>query len=327
MKILKEYPFISVVIPTYNRGKLLPLTLDSLLAQTYPQDRFEIVVANNNSTDNTVHILTEYAKQNRNLTFFTENRQGVHYARNSAAHRTRGEILYYTDDDMIASPEMLAELAGIFGEHPEVGAATGKVLPKWEIAPPEWVRQYLQNGWLSLNDLGDVSFVDKQDMGVYSCHQAVRRDVFFQSGGFNPENTAGVWIGDGETGLNIKIKQLGYSFAYVGSAITYHIIPPQRMTQTYLNKRIGNQGNCDAYTEYRKEGMKSMPKRLLSQCASLLSISAKLPIHAVRRPRSFSVRRELAAVYYFFYKIKYNIILIFSKKRRELVERYDWLNE
>jgi len=47
-------PYVSVIIPTYNRAKLLPITLDSFLAQDYPRDRFEIIVANNNSSDTTL---------------------------------------------------------------------------------------------------------------------------------------------------------------------------------------------------------------------------------------------------------------------------------
>ena len=63
---------------------------------------------------------------------------------------------------------------------------------------------------------------------------------------------AGELIGDGEPGLNIKLADLGYWFAYIGSSITHHVIPPERMTQEYLNKRLANQGNCDSYTDYRR---------------------------------------------------------------------------
>ena len=65
--------------------------------------------------------------------------------------------------------------------------------------------------------------------------------------GTNPENTAGEWVGDGETRLNIKIKNLGYKFAFNGKGIIYHIIPSERMKQSYLNGRLYNQGNCDSF--------------------------------------------------------------------------------
>ena len=71
-----------------------------------------------------------------------------------------------------------------------------------------------------------------------------------KSGGYNPENTRGEWIGDGEAGLNRKLQELGYWSGYISSSITYHMIPTERMTQGYLNKRLANQGNCDSYSDY-----------------------------------------------------------------------------
>ena len=56
-------PYVSVIIPTYNRARMLQVTLDSFLAQDYPQDRYEIIVANNNSTDDTQRFLEDYSSK------------------------------------------------------------------------------------------------------------------------------------------------------------------------------------------------------------------------------------------------------------------------
>ncbi len=246
-------PFISIIIPTYNRANMLPVTLDSFLAQNYPQDRHEIIVVDNNSTDTTREILARYVGNSTvPVRYLFEPRQGVHHARNSAAQKAGGNILYFTDDDMVADPALLTELVKVFDLFPEVGCATGLILPLFEEEPPAWVRLFLWNHYLSLTEKNrpEELIVSKNDL-VYSCHQAIRRELFFQAGGFNPENTAGVWIGDGETGLNIKIKNLGYKFAYTSKSLIYHMIPQSRTTLAYLIKRIGNQGFCDSYTEYR----------------------------------------------------------------------------
>jgi glucosyl-dolichyl phosphate glucuronosyltransferase len=320
-------PFISIIIPTYNRSDMISITLDSFLAQTYPKEQLEIIVCNNNSNDRTQIILEEYAKKNNNITILFEARQGVHYARNSAAKRARGDILYFTDDDMIADKYLLENLISIFINDASVGTATGKVLPHWEMTPPRWVKENLINSWLSLIDLGDKSFTDKNDFGVYSCHQAIRRDIFFNSGGFNPENTAGIWIGDGETGLNIKIKELGSSFAYIGNAVIHHIIPPTRMTQSYLNKRIGNQGNCDAYTEYRKHrNTKKLFFSIIKQFYQFTRCLIKFLYHTIQLKKD-SIRFDIAYLFYFFKKIKYNFNLLNDKKFLQLVEKDDWLKE
>lgn len=327
---MDSIPFISVVIPTYNREKMLSITLDSFINQSYPNDCYEIIVANNNSTDNTQKIIDEYISKYPNLikTIF-EKRQGVHYTRNSAAKVSKGDLLYYTDDDMIADENLLKNLSQVFINNPDVASASGKILPKWEKEPPEWVKEHLNNYLLSLNDMGDDTIIKEKDFCVFSCHQMMRRDVFFQSGGFNPENTAGEWIGDGETGLNVKIKELGYKFAYVGNSIIYHMIPSSRMTQKYLNKRLANQGNCDSYSDYKKYRYKNID--LLKLSLSFLFKSFKKNVYYFSRlykvEKKVKVRFEKAYSCYYFNRAKYNFKIIFSKYFRELILRYDWLNE
>lgn len=322
-----HYPKISVVIPTYNRASMIGITLDSLLAQNYPPEQYEIIVCNNNSTDDTENLLAAYAAANpgRIVPLF-EQRQGVHYARNRAAHVASGDILYYTDDDMAADPGILAAFALLFAEYPKVGSATGKVKPLWECEPPEWIVALCNNYLLSLLDLGEQEQSSPTDLGVFSCHQAMRREAFFAGGGFHPENTAGEWIGDGETGLNITIGALGYHFGYTPHAVTRHMIPPTRMTQDYLNKRLANQGNCDSYTDYRK--YRFSPEQLLE----------RLPLHAARAAvcRKTSQQQQaaddmrwhlsLSYVYYHMNRLRYEKRLIRDASWRALVLRDDWLD-
>ena len=323
------FPFISIIIPTFNRENMLSITLDSFVQQNYPKDCYEIIVVNNNSTDNTQDIIDSYVNKYPEFvkTFF-EKRQGVHYARNSAAYLAKGDLLYYTDDDMIAHENLIFNLTQVFINNPDIASASGKITPKWEIEPPVWVKENLMNGWLSLNDLGNETIISEDDIGVFSCHQMLRKNVFFLSGGFNPENTAGEWIGDGETGLNIKIKNLGYKFAYVGNSVIEHMIPPSRMTQAYLNKRLANQGNCDSYTYYRAENPTS--NKLLLNSLIYLHKSSERWFYALlrfyRKSKEFKIRRAEAYAHYYFSRFKYDLRLTVSRKLRETVMRQDWLN-
>ena len=52
-------PFVSILVPTYNRADMLDQTLDSLLNQNYPKDKFELIVIDNNSSDHTREIVTD----------------------------------------------------------------------------------------------------------------------------------------------------------------------------------------------------------------------------------------------------------------------------
>ncbi len=84
---------LSLVIATYNRGAKLAVTLDSLLAQTLPQELWEVVVVNNNSTDDTAERFAAYAAAHPELDvrMVRETEQGVSAARNRGIAESRGE--------------------------------------------------------------------------------------------------------------------------------------------------------------------------------------------------------------------------------------------
>ena len=108
-------PKISVIIPTYNRCNLLPLTIDSFLNQDYPKNKLEIIISDNNSSDNTREIVDNYLNNtNTKVIYHLESKQGVHYARNEASKLAKGDIFYFTDDDMIANSNLLSELVKVF---------------------------------------------------------------------------------------------------------------------------------------------------------------------------------------------------------------------
>ncbi|WP_316824802.1 glycosyltransferase [Pedobacter miscanthi] len=318
---------ISVIIPTYNRSNLISITLESFARQNYPNECFEIIVMNNNSTDNTARIVKELMVKYPIIKYYEEPRQGVHYARNSAVKYAKSEILYYTDDDMIADPELLATLVKTFDLDPNIAVVGGKVLPNWEVPPPEWVLKYCVNTFLSLNpDDTDLIISDKM-INVFSCHEAIKREAFLKSGGFNPENTKGTWIGDGETGLSIKILKLGYKQAYNGSSIIYHIIPKSRMTQSYLNKRLANHGNCDSYTIYKAtNGMKKseLLKNIARNAKNLINKCLATVWYMLNFRDKW--RLSLAQSFYHRNRILYDIKLFYSPGLRKLVLKNNWFD-
>jgi glycosyltransferase involved in cell wall biosynthesis len=321
-------PFVSVIINTYNRSQILKATIESLSRQTYPADLYEIIVVDNNSTDFTRDVVeTVKGQSSVNIQYHFEPRQGVHYARNTALKLSRGEILYYTDDDMIAEADLLKQIVKPFALHPKVATVTGRVLPVWEVSPPDWILRFCNNGLLSLQDRPEHLIISPNDCGVYSCHQALRRDAFIAAGGYNPENTAGEWIGDGETGLNIKLKDLGYYFGYAGTAITHHSIPAKRMTQSYLNRRLGNQGNCDSYSDYRKYRFtnRQLFKRSLVHLARLTFHGGLFVTKLAIRKKSW--RMNLAYMSYFRKRALYDLRLLRDEDWQRLVLKEDWLIE
>ncbi len=302
-------PFVSVIIPTYNRAERLRATVESFIAQQYPSDRFEIILVDNASTDDTPAEIERLATEFPRIRGLVEQRRGAHWARNAGATVSLGEILYFTDDEMKA----------------DIASVTGRVIPRWETEPPVWILEHCRNALLSLNDRGDALIVSDDDPGVFSCHQAILRDVFFRAGGFNPDTNAGEFVGDNETGLNIKVRKLGYRFAYVGEAVTHHIIPASRMTQAYLNSRFADQGYCDSYTAYRE--VRPGAFRLIRRIAAngLLTAATVSKAMALRAAGNSRWRIDLARLYYFRNRARYDTRLLLHENWREFALRDDWI--
>ena len=325
-KNLEPTILVSCIIPTFNRAESLKKTLLSLLEQDFDPTKYEIIVVDNNSTDNTKEVVQKISAQHRTFVkYHLETRQGVHYARNSAFTLSRGDILYYTDDDMEIDRSVLQSLLRVFEFDPRIAVATGKVLPIWESEPPKWFRQHCSNALVSLNEREEELIISSSDPGVYSCHQAIRREVLEIAGGFNPELLGNVYLGDGETGLNIKVKKRGHLFAYVGSAIVYHHIPNRRMTQTYLNLRMYNQGNADSYTYYRE--YRPQKSQLWGQIMRHLLKIMRAFLSLLRRFFFFSSywHLSLARIFYFIARVKYDFKLLRDKEFQGFVLRDNWL--
>jgi glycosyltransferase involved in cell wall biosynthesis len=328
MLSVETCPFVSVIVPTYNRADMLAVTLESFFNQSYDKTKYEIIVVDNNSSDHTKQVIGELqSKSTVPLKYLFEPRQGVHYARNGVVKHTRGDILYYTDDDMIADVHLLKEIVKLFSYDDKVATVTGRVLPKWEQEPPRWVRTLCMNQLLSLQDRPEPLLISPYDTGVFSCHQALRRDAFLKSGGYNPENTGGEWIGDGESGLNRKLQELGYRFGYIGSSITYHMIPTERMTQRYLNKRLANQGNCDSYRDYRLYNYTrfDLARRILSHAKAITAEALKVLVKLSLKEESWRINR--ARINYFKNRIEYDFRLMTDRNWQKFVLKRDWLSE
>ena len=112
-------PFISVVIPAYNEEKYLPHCLKALKNQTYPKDRFDITVVDNNSKDKTAKIAKALGAK-----VITEKKQGHVFALNTGMTRAKGMLIAATDADTEVKKNWLEVIEGAFSD-PEVVAVTG----------------------------------------------------------------------------------------------------------------------------------------------------------------------------------------------------------
>ena len=322
---------ISVIIPTFNRSDLILKTLDSFVNQKFNQNDFEIIICDNNSKDDTSEVIKKYILKSSfpNIKYIFEIRQGVHYARNTSAKLALGEILYFTDDDMIADHKLLDEIKKSFLFDPRVGCVTGSVIPIWEKPVPRWILKNFNNQYLSLLKLDEEFIVSKSLKFVYSCNQAIKRDVFFKAEGFNPEYTFGKYKGDGETGLNIKIQKLNYLFVYNNKCLTKHIIPKYRYSVKYFSNRFANNAIANNYTRIRLNKTNRIKSSFfyLTGYHILYSFYQMFKfLYGIFKNKSL-VSIKVFHVYfvYLFVGLKYIIRFFLSKTERDYVFKNDWL--
>jgi glycosyltransferase involved in cell wall biosynthesis len=97
-------PFIDVVIRTFNRASLLKQATQSLLTQNYPPERYQIIVVDDGSTDETWTMLQELAASHSNVRALRVDHAGSYAARNEGWRNGNGDIVAFTDDDCVAHP-------------------------------------------------------------------------------------------------------------------------------------------------------------------------------------------------------------------------------
>lgn len=112
---MMENPFVSIVIPACNEGKTIGACLDSLARQNYPKDKYEIIVVDNNSTDNTAEVARSF-----NTTVVEEKRQGLVFSRRRGIAVSQGGIIAFLDADSLAQPLWLKKMVEIYQQDERV---------------------------------------------------------------------------------------------------------------------------------------------------------------------------------------------------------------
>lgn len=236
-------PEISVVIATWNRGERLAATLGSLAAQSLPADRWEAVVVDNNSTDDTAAVFARFAADGGarlDIRMVREERQGLSWARNRGIAEARGAIIVMVDDDEVARGGFLEAYADFFAAHPSALAAGGAMVARWEDGErPRWMSHYTEALVASAIDLGGR--MRRFPAGRYPTggNMAFRREVFERCGLFNTDlgRTGTLLLGGEEKELFGRVAHVGGEIWWVPGASVDHLIPPSRTTDAHFKRQ------------------------------------------------------------------------------------------
>jgi len=225
-----------VVVCTRERPDGLARTLDSVLAQRYP--RFRVLVVDNAPvSDGTVRVVAEAAARadaagRGSVDYVREPRPGLSHARNRALRAAAGEIIAWLDDDEIADPHWLAEVARAFADHPHADAVTGAIVPA-ELATDAqlWFEQYggHSKGRGFTPDVFSPATAHRQSP-LYPLppfgaggNMVFRPGVLERIGGFDTALGAGTpAMGSEDTLALMQVLVAGGTVAYQPSALVWH---------------------------------------------------------------------------------------------------------
>jgi glycosyltransferase involved in cell wall biosynthesis len=244
---------VSVVICCFNSASRLGDTLSHLAKQQYEHSLVEIIVINNNSTDNTAHIAKSTWQALRTdiaITIVEEEKPGLSHARRKGLKIARFEYVVFCDDDNWLCETYLQTISAIFNQFANVAIIGGCGVPVFEKNPPDWFWQLNGFGYA----LGSEGRVTGEVSSAYGAGMGVRKSVLLHL----LSNTGSLLLSDRKgTGLHsggdVEICQLvlekGYKIYYDERLIFSHFMPAQRLLWSYYLKLRQSFGRAEAYLQ------------------------------------------------------------------------------
>ena len=237
-------PLVSVIIPVYNDPRGIELTLESVTGQTYPADDYEILVVDNNSTDDTRDMIRRYADRYKNVSLFVErDMQSPAATRNNGIKHASGSILTFIDADMTVETTWLATVVETLesGEYDYMGCAIETYpLEGYETPATKYddlfafpMKEYMQNSKFS-------------GTGCLT----VRKDVFDAVGVFDP-----YLISAEDKEFGRRVYDAGYDMHFEETITMFH--PARSSTTEQLKKSFrigrGKRQLCNRYPDRFEE--------------------------------------------------------------------------
>lgn len=231
---------ISVIICTYNRAKYIGPLLESIAANDLPKSEYEIILVDNNCTDNTREVCDAFTKAHKDVQFqyVVEPEQGLSAARNKGIKEANGGIVVYVDDDALVDTHYLRDYAEWFAVHPETMACGGPIKPLYETEEPEWMTPYTRMLLTAWMDFGNK--VREYPKGRFpgGGNAAYRKSVFDKVGMFNTElgRKGDSLMGAEEKDIFDKMHALGMQILYLPTPVLHHIIPQKKLEKDYFDR-------------------------------------------------------------------------------------------
>ena len=277
---------ITIAIPTYNGATRLPAVLEKLRSQTgTEQINWEILIIDNNSTDNTAELVKNYQQNWLDivpLKYCLETEQGAAFARKRAIKESESLLIGFLDDDTLPALDWVEKAYNFAKEHPQAGAFGSQIHGVYEVEPPPNFERI--KAFLAITERGEqpLLYSPKNKLLPPSAGLVVRRDAWLNCVPHHCILTGrvqGSMLTSEDLEVLSYIQQSEWEIWYNPSMEIDHQIPKNRLEKDYLISLIRGIGFSRYVT--RMIGVKPMMKPILT-AAYLINDLRKILLHLLK---------------------------------------------
>ncbi|WP_341227970.1 glycosyltransferase [uncultured Arcticibacterium sp.] len=243
---------ISLIICCYNSEEIIEQTLSYVEKQVVSNVNWEVILIDNNSTDNTSAVVKSFwdFDKNPNLKVFKEENPGLSNARLRGIKESQFDIISFVDDDNLIPENWVAYVHEVF-KNQEVGVLGCTSIGKFDYPIPDWYEKHklsFATGKLYEVDFGNVTYAGL----VYGAGMSMRKEIFkkLDEKGWEPylsDRVGKKQSGGGDSELTLASRLLGYQIFYSNQINTQHLIKSDRLTWERLKAMIYGFGEADVF--------------------------------------------------------------------------------
>lgn len=238
---LKEYPMVTIMVPAHNEAIVLKKTMEALLKFDYPGDKYEIIVINDNSSDNSKEVLKEVQMENPDhkiVVINTDNivgGKGKSNALNIALSIAEGSVIAVYDADNTPEKQALKILVENLMANEKLGAVIGKFRTRNKYA--SLLTRFVNIETLAyqcMNQAGRYFFF--RLCTIPGTNYVIRRDLIDKMGGWDVNALAE------DTEISFRLYRMGYHIKFMPLAVTWEQ-EPQMVKQWFKQRTRWVKGN------------------------------------------------------------------------------------
>lgn len=261
---------LTVIFSSFNGENTLNMMLDSFLELKEPDDGWQIIAVDNASTDNTKDIILAY-EEKLPIEYIYEKKQGKNHALNTGLKSAKGDLIVFTDDDVIPNENWLLQYDSISRQKGHIDMFCGKILPYWTKKLPGWLIDVADYHVLYAVTPSYIKTGEIKASLMQGANMACRSHIFKNGITFDATvgpNSQSNYIMGSETSLTVRLQELGMKAWYEEECSIQHIIRRHQTSENWIFQRAVRFGRF-VYKENAKNRDKpvnaffGMPRYLL----------------------------------------------------------------